>query len=91
MSAVLPSARDWYAVRRHPRADLVAGVTVAVVALPLALAFGAASGLGARAGLMAAIIAGALAAIFGGSNLQVTDATRSSSRTHRPLSRTRAH
>jgi hypothetical protein len=40
---------------------------------------------------MTAIIAGALAAIFGGSNLQVTDATRSSSRTHRPLSRTRAH
>ena len=71
-SRLLPNRQDWADVRRHPRADLTAGLTVAVVALPLALAFGAASGLGARSGLITAIIAGALAAIFGGSNLQVT-------------------
>jgi sulfate permease, SulP family len=75
MSAILPSSRDWFAIRRNPRHDLVAGVTVGIVALPLALAFGAASGLGARAGLTTAIVAGALAAIFGGSNLQVTGPT----------------
>jgi len=45
------------------------------VALPLALAFGVASGLGARAGLVTAVVAGALAAIFGGSNLQVSGPT----------------
>jgi SulP family sulfate permease len=53
----------------------VAGVTVAVVALPLALAFGVASGLGAQAGLATAVIAGIAAAVFGGSNLQVSGPT----------------
>ncbi|MCW2605000.1 MAG: sodium-independent anion transporter [Pseudonocardiales bacterium] len=71
----MPTRGDWPASRRGTRADLIAGVTVAMVALPLALAFGAASGLGARAGLTTAIVAGALAAIFGGSNLQVTGPT----------------
>lgn len=55
--------------------NLLAGLTVAVVALPLALAFGIGSGLGAQAGLTTAIIAGALAAIFGGSRLQVSGPT----------------
>src|SRR6476619_295173 len=72
---MLPDARDWAAVRRHPRRDLLAGLTVAIVALPLALAFGVASGLGAAAGLMTAIVAGVVAAIFGGSNLQVSGPT----------------
>lgn len=73
--ALLPNRSDWAAVRRYPRRNLVAGLTVAVVALPLALAFGVASGVGARAGLITAIVAGALAAIFGGSNVQVTGPT----------------
>lgn len=60
---------------RERRRNLIAGLTVAVVALPLALAFGVASGLGARAGLITAIVAGGLAAIFGGSNLQVSGPT----------------
>jgi SulP family sulfate permease len=54
---------------------MLAGVTVAVVALPLALAFGVASGVGATAGLVTAIIAGAAAAVFGGSSLQVSGPT----------------
>ncbi|GIH29251.1 MFS transporter [Acrocarpospora phusangensis] len=53
----------------------MAGLIVAVVALPLALAFGVASGLGAQAGLVTAVVAGALAAVFGGSNLQVSGPT----------------
>lgn len=73
--AALPRAADWSAARRNPRADLLAGLTVAMVALPLALAFGAASGLGARAGLITAIVAGAVAAVFGGSSLQVSGPT----------------
>jgi SulP family sulfate permease len=62
-------------MRRSPRRDLIAGLTVAVVALPLALGFGITSGAGAQAGLVTAVIAGALAAVFGGSNLQVTGPT----------------
>ncbi|MGW8982722.1 SulP family inorganic anion transporter [Streptomyces parvus] len=60
---------------RAPRRDLLAGLTVAIVALPLALGFGVASGLGAEAGLATAVVAGALAAVFGGSNLQVSGPT----------------
>ncbi|WP_433533405.1 SulP family inorganic anion transporter [Micromonospora sp. CA-263727] len=72
---LLPGRADWRAVRRAPRRDLVAGLTVAIVALPLALAFGVTSGLGAEAGLITAVVAGAVAAVFGGSNLQVSGPT----------------
>jgi MFS superfamily sulfate permease-like transporter len=73
--ALLPHRSDLVAARRQPRRDIVAGMTVAVVALPLALAFGISSGLGAEAGLITAIVAGVLAAVFGGSNLQVSGPT----------------
>jgi len=72
---LLPQRSDWDAVKRAPRRDLIAGVTVAIVALPLALAFGVTSGLGAQAGIATAVVAGAVAAIFGGSNLQVSGPT----------------
>ncbi len=72
---LLPGSGDLLAMGRHPRQDLVAGLTVAIVALPLALAFGVASGLGAQAGLATAVIAGVLAAVFGGSNIQVSGPT----------------
>lgn len=73
--ALLPQRADVDAMRRNPRRDVIAGVTVAFVALPLALAFGVASGAGAAAGLVTAIIAGAVAAVFGGSNLQISGPT----------------
>jgi len=73
--ALLPGRRDLEQMRRDPRRDLLAGITVGVVALPLALAFGITSGLGATAGLVTAIVAGAAAAAFGGSNLQVSGPT----------------
>ncbi|WP_428834575.1 SulP family inorganic anion transporter [Nonomuraea maheshkhaliensis] len=59
-------------MRDRPRDDLLAGLTVAIVALPLALGFGISSGLGATSGLATAVVAGALAALFGGSALQVS-------------------
>lgn len=71
----LPSASDYSGVTRSWKADLVAGLTVGVVALPLALAFGVTSGVGAAAGLITAIVAGLVAAVFGGSNLQVSGPT----------------
>ncbi|OKJ28139.1 MFS transporter [Streptomyces sp. CB01580] len=73
--ALLPVRADLVAMRRNPRRDLLAGLTVAIVALPLALGFGVSSGLGAEAGLATAVVAGALAALFGGSNLQVSGPT----------------
>ncbi|MCX5328058.1 MULTISPECIES: SulP family inorganic anion transporter [unclassified Streptomyces] len=73
--ALLPGRTDVADMRRSPRRDLLAGLTVAIVALPLALGFGVSSGLGAEAGLATAVVAGALAAIFGGSNLQVSGPT----------------
>lgn len=57
------------------RNDIFGGVTVAVVALPLALAFGVASGAGAIAGLYGAIAVGFFAAIFGGTATQVSGPT----------------
>ncbi|MEU7567972.1 SulP family inorganic anion transporter [Streptomyces fradiae] len=73
--SLLPVRADLAAALRTPRRDLTAGLTVAVVALPLALGFGVSSGLGAEAGLATAVVAGALAALFGGSNLQVSGPT----------------
>ena len=73
--SLMPRRDDILAMRRNPRRDVIAGLTVAFVALPLALAFGEASGLGAKAGLVTAIVAGILAAVFGGSNLQVSGPT----------------
>ena len=52
-------------------ADLGAGVTVGIVALPLAMAFAIASGLPPQAGLWTAIIGGFLVALLGGSNVQI--------------------
>lgn len=75
ISSLLPSGADLADMRRDPRRDLLAGLAVAIVALPLALGFGVSSGLGAEAGLATAVVAGALAAVFGGSNLQVSGPT----------------
>ncbi|THF84347.1 SulP family inorganic anion transporter [Deinococcus sp. KSM4-11] len=55
--------------------DLLAGVTVGIVALPLALAFGVTSGAGAAAGLITAIVAGLVASAFGGSRFQISGPT----------------
>lgn len=75
MTRLLPGPADYHELRSSWRGDLLAGVTVAVVALPLALAFGVASGLGAQAGLLTAIVAGVAAAVFGGSHVQVSGPT----------------
>lgn len=60
---------------RHLRGDLFGGMTAGIVALPLALAFGEASGAGPVAGLWGAILTGLLAALFGGTSTQITGPT----------------
>lgn len=57
------------------RGDLYGGMTAAIVALPLALAFGVASGAGPMAGLYGAICVGLFAALFGGTPSQISGPT----------------
>lgn len=61
--------KDWW------RGDLYGGLNSAIVALPLAMAFGVESGLGASAGLAGAISLGIIAAIFGGTPLLISGPT----------------
>ncbi|MCA5894969.1 SulP family inorganic anion transporter [Isoptericola sp. NEAU-Y5] len=72
---LLPRRDDYELRPRTVGADLVAGLTVGVVALPLALAFGVSSGVGPAAGLVTAVVAGVVAAVFGGSRFQVSGPT----------------
>jgi SulP family sulfate permease len=60
---------------RHWRGDLFGGVTAAVIALPMALAFGVASGAGAASGLYGAVIVGFFAALFGGTPTLISEPT----------------
>ena len=71
----LPSRRDYDGLRSSWKTDLLAGITVGIVALPLALAFGVSSGVGAEAGLITAVVAGLVAAVMGGSHVQVSGPT----------------
>ncbi|ASJ37731.1 SulP family inorganic anion transporter [Vibrio vulnificus] len=57
------------------KGDLFGGVTTAIISLPLALAFGVASGAGAEAGLWGAILVGLFAALFGGSSTLISEPT----------------
>ncbi len=58
------------------RGDIYGGVTAGVVALPLALAFGEASGVGPIAGLYGAILVGFFASLFGGTGAQISGPDR---------------
>jgi sulfate permease, SulP family len=71
----LPSRQDYAGLAASWRTDLLAGITVGIVALPLALAFGVSSGVGPETGLVTAIVAGMAAAIMGGSPVQVSGPT----------------
>ncbi|AZU01369.1 SulP family inorganic anion transporter [Brevibacterium linens] len=73
--SLLPSVADYRETRRSWPKDLLAGATVGIVALPLALGFGVSSGLTAEQGLITAIVAGFFAAVFGGSHLQISGPT----------------
>ena len=60
---------------KYIKGDLFGGITAGIVALPLALAFGVSSGLGPSAGLYGAIIVSFFAALFGGTNTQISGPT----------------
>ena len=75
LTELLPNRSDYLDIKKVWKRDVMAGITVGIVALPLALAFGITTGVGARAGLITAIYAGVIAAVFGGSNYQVSGPT----------------
>ncbi|MDT0551954.1 SulP family inorganic anion transporter [Urechidicola vernalis] len=60
---------------KHFKSDMFGGITAGIVALPLALAFGVSSGLGPSAGLYGAIFVSFFAALFGGTNTQISGPT----------------
>jgi SulP family sulfate permease len=69
------SRSDFPVTRQIFVKDLISGVTVAIVALPLAIGFGITAGMSAAAGISTAIIAGFIAGLFGGSRFQVSGPT----------------
>ena len=71
----LPKKPSGYFDFSHLKGDIYGGITAGIVALPLALAFGEASGAGPVAGLWGAIITGFFAALFGGTQTQITGPT----------------
>lgn len=73
LRSLLPRSSDYRAPALG--SDLVAGLTVAVVALPLALGFAVTAGVAPGVGVATAIVAGVVAAVFGGSNFQVSGPT----------------
>lgn len=60
---------------RNLKGDIFGGITAAVIALPMALTFGVASGAGAAAGLWGAILIGFFAALFGGTPTLISEPT----------------
>jgi len=59
----------------HIRSDIFGGVTAAVISLPMALAFGVASGAGPVAGIYGAILVGLFASVFGGTPTLISEPT----------------
>lgn len=75
MIAVLEAHRAGLFARVHWLPNLIAGLVVGIVALPLAMAFAIASGARPEQGIYTAIIGGGLISIFGGSRLQIAGPT----------------
>src|SRR5205085_11994440 len=71
--AIFESLRDY--ARADLIKDLGSGVTVGIIALPLAIGFAIASGVTPQQGLWTAIIAGALVSVLGGSKFQIAGPT----------------
>lgn len=75
MIALLEAKRAGLLARRYWPANIVAGLIVGIVALPLAMAFAIASGVKPEQGLYTAIIAGLAVSLFGGSRVQIAGPT----------------
>lgn len=74
-TSLSPRLSDYAELRSSWLRDILAGITVGIVAVPLALAFAIASGAPAEMGLITGVVAGFVAAVFGGSHVQVSGPT----------------
>jgi SulP family sulfate permease len=75
MIALLQARADGLWTRSAIRSNVIAGIIVGVVALPLAMAFAIASGARPEQGIYTSIIAGVLTSLFGGTRLQISGPT----------------
>lgn len=75
MIAIVEAARAGLLEKKHLPRNLIAGVIVGIIALPLAMAFAIASGAKPEQGIYTAIIAGLLTSLFGGSRTQISGPT----------------
>src|SRR6185437_5911148 len=75
MIALLEARRAGLLSRNHWLQNIIAGVIVGVVAVPLAMAFAIASGARPEQGLYTALVAGAAVSLFGGSRIQIAGPT----------------
>ncbi len=75
MIAFLEAKRAGLFTRQHWANNILAGVIVGIVALPLAMAFAIASGVKPEQGIYTAIVAGGIGSLFGGSRLQISGPT----------------
>ncbi len=75
MLAILDAKRAGLLGRRHWASNIIAGLIVGVVALPLAMAFAIASGVKPEQGIYTAIVAGIAVSLFGGSRVQIAGPT----------------
>ncbi len=75
MIALLQARAEGLFTAKHLRNNVIAGVVVGVVALPLAMAFAIASGARPEQGLYTSIIAGLATSLFGGTRLQISGPT----------------
>lgn len=75
MLAIVDAYRAGLLARRHWMQNIVAGLIVGVVALPLAMAFAIASGVKPEQGIYTSIIAGVVVSLFGGSRIQIAGPT----------------
>lgn len=75
MIALLEAYRAGLLQRQHWVPNIIAGIVVGIVALPLAMAFAIASGAKPEQGLYTAIVAGFVVSVFGGSRLQIAGPT----------------
>src|SRR3569623_223338 len=75
MIAVIEAARSGLFRREQWARNVMAGVIVGVVALPLAMAFAISSGVKPEQGIYTAIVAGIVVSLFGGSRVQIAGPT----------------
>jgi SulP family sulfate permease len=75
MKTLIESYHDGLFSKKHWIPNIISGVIVGVVALPLAMAFAIASGAKPEQGIYTAIVAGLLVSMFGGSRLQIAGPT----------------